>query len=164
MMAFPRHVIAALLIIATSALGGNEGIRGHGDDRPPHLIMLTVDPTSSSPLAHLWSRCLGSGHAALTLRADWRDAVKRARAELGLEMVRFHGLLDDDTSVSLGPGQSSWLNVDSTVDFLVGEGMRSVLELSFMPSWLASGPTTSGMQYHPNNTPPKTQTPFPFVG
>ena len=107
-----------------------------------------------APLPHLWSRCLGSGHAALTMREDWRNAVRTARRELGLEMVRFHGLLDDDMSVSLGPGIHSWLNIDSLVDFLIGQGMRSVLELSFMPSWMASNVTTSGMQYHPNNNPP----------
>ena len=31
------------------------------------------------PLPHLWSRCLGSGHAALTLREDWRNQVGVAR-------------------------------------------------------------------------------------
>jgi xylan 1,4-beta-xylosidase len=77
-----------------------------------------------------------------------------ARRELGLERVRFHGLLDDDTSVSLSRGINSWLNLDSTVDFLIAQGMRSVIELSFMPSWLANKTTTSGMQYHPNNNPP----------
>jgi hypothetical protein len=61
-------------------------------------------------------------------------------------MVRFHGLLDDDMSVSLGPGVHSWLNIDSLGDFLVSQGMRSVLELSFMPDWLASNTTTSGMR------------------
>ena len=105
----------------------------------PHDVTLTVDLASAGqPLPHLWSRCLGSGHAALTLRADWRDTVRNARKELGLEMVRFHGILDDDMSVSLSRGVHSWLNVDSTVDFLVSEGMRSVIELSFMPDWLAN--------------------------
>ena len=84
--------------------------------------------------------------------------MRQARLELGLEMVRFHGLLDDDMSVSLGPGVHSWLNIDSLGDFLVSQGMRSVLELSFMPDWLASNTTTSGMQYHPNNSPPSNYT------
>lgn len=89
---------------------------------------------------------LGSGHAALTLREDWRNQVRMARKDLGLEMVRFHGLLDDDMSISLSRGVHSWLNLDSTIDFLVGQGMRSVIELSFMPNWLANRTTTSGMQ------------------
>ena len=62
----------------------------------------TVDLTASldltdagSPLPHLWSRCLGSGHAALTMREDWRNSVRTARHELGLQMVRFHGILDE---------------------------------------------------------------------
>ena len=110
------------------------------------------------PLPHIWSRCLGSGHAALTLREDWRAQVRTARREIGLEMVRFHGLLDDDMSISLSPGVNSFLNVDSTVDFLLAQGMRSIIELSFMPSWLATNITSSPMQYHPNNNPPSNFT------
>jgi xylan 1,4-beta-xylosidase len=81
-----------------------------------------------------------------------------ARRELGLEMVRFHGLLDDDMSISLSRGVNSWLNLDSMVDFLLSQKMRSVIELSFMPNWLANRTTTSGMQYHPNNNPPSDWT------
>ena len=32
-------------------------------------------------------------------------------------------------SVSLGPGKHSWINIDSLGDFLVSEGMRSVIEV-----------------------------------
>lgn len=120
-----------------------------------NTITATLDLTAKGdPLPHIWSKCLGSGHAALTLREDWRNQVRSARKELGLEMVRFHGLLDDDMSISLSRGVNSFLNLDSMVDFLIGQGMRSVIELSFMPNWLANHSTTSGMQYHPNNSPP----------
>jgi hypothetical protein len=30
------------------------------------------------------------------LRADWREMMIRTRREIGFDMVRFHGLLDDD--------------------------------------------------------------------
>ena len=38
---------------------------------------------SASPLSHLWSSCLGSGHAALTLREDWRPTEPSAASQRG---------------------------------------------------------------------------------
>jgi xylan 1,4-beta-xylosidase len=45
---------------------------------------------------HFWEHCVGSGHAALALRADWQAQMRRAHDDLGFRHVRFHGLLDDD--------------------------------------------------------------------
>eukprot|EP00045_Choanoeca_perplexa_P005019 m.42516 g.42516 ORF g.42516 m.42516 type:complete len:419 (+) comp12885_c0_seq3:240-1496(+) len=45
-------------------------------------------------------------------------------------------------SVSFGPGINSYINVDSIIDFLLSINMRPILELSFMPEWLASGNKT----------------------
>ena len=71
----------------------------------PSNASITLDPHGpASALPHLWSACLGSGHAALTLREDWRQQVRQARRDLGVEAVRFHGVLDDEMSTSLGPG------------------------------------------------------------
>ncbi len=48
------------------------------------------------PLNHCWEHTLGSGHAILALRADWQAQLKRTHTELGIQHVRFHGILDDD--------------------------------------------------------------------
>ena len=32
---------------------------------------------------HYWERCVGSGHAWLSTRQDWRDALKIAHDKLG---------------------------------------------------------------------------------
>jgi len=101
------------------------------------------------PFPHYWEQCVGSGHALLSLRQDWREQLTRCHNELGFKMVRFHGLLDDDMSTSLDEGVNSFLNMDSMIDFLLSIDMRPILEISFMPSWLASGPQTG------NITPPK---------
>eukprot|EP01051_Picozoa_sp_SAG22_P029317 SAG22_NODE_10804_length_515_cov_0.985577_1_plen_106_part_01 len=58
--------------------------------------------TASTSFAHHWEECVGSGHASLTLRADWRAHLTRARKDLGVKRTRFHGLFDDDFSMSLG--------------------------------------------------------------
>ena len=45
---------------------------------------------------HFWEHTVGSGHATLALRADWRAQLSRCRRELGFRYVRFHGILSDD--------------------------------------------------------------------
>ena len=54
-----------------------------------------------SPWDHYWERCVGSGHAALALRADYQDQMRQTRNDLGFQQVRFHGLFVDDMSVAL---------------------------------------------------------------
>ena len=126
----------------------------------PSNASITLDPHGpASALPHLWSACLGSGHAALTLREDWRQQVRQARRDLGVEAVRFHGVLDDEMSTSLGPGRNSFVNVDSIVDFLLSQNMHAVWELGFMPSWLANASYPNGNHtiawYKGNPNPPK---------
>jgi xylan 1,4-beta-xylosidase len=123
------------------------------------MITLTCDlgrPTV--PFPHYWEQCVGSGHAALGLRQDWREQLERCHDELGFQYVRFHGLLNDDISVYaasfLTDTQYSFFNVDSIFDFLLEIGMKPFVELSFMPSALASGPQTV-FHYRGNITPPR---------
>ena len=49
----------------------------------------TVGAASTSSFAHHWEECVGSGHASLTLRADWRAHLTRARRDLGVKRTRF---------------------------------------------------------------------------
>jgi len=48
----------------------------------------------------------------------------------------------------------SFFNIDKIYDFLLSTGMKPFVELSFMPSTLASGNTTV-FSYQGNVTPPK---------
>ena len=71
-------------------------------------------------------------------------ALSRARAlSLSLSVCAgtlFHtGILDDDMSVSFSANETGFVNVDSTCDFLVDNNMSMVMELGFMPRWLARG-------------------------
>ncbi len=121
-------------------------------------IRLKVDlADTATPFRHYYEMCVGSGHAALVLRADWQAQLRKCREELGFRYVRFHGLLNDDMSVVLGtPGRPEYHfhNVDLICDFLLGVGMRPFVELSFMPSVLASGAQTA-FHYRGNVTPPR---------
>ena len=112
---------------------------------------------SSIALPHFWEHTVGSGHATLALRADWQTQLRRTHAELGMMHVRFHGLLSDDMGTLIGEGEAlfySFFNADQIVDFLLSIGMKPFVELSFMPSILASGSQTV-FHYRANVTPPK---------
>jgi len=111
----------------------------------------------SAPLPHFWEHTIGSGHATLGLRADWRAQLKRAHDDLGMRHVRFHGILSDDMGALIREGSElfySFFNSDSIFDFLLSIGMRPFVELSFMPSALASGDQTV-FHYRANVSPPR---------
>jgi xylan 1,4-beta-xylosidase len=115
---------------------------------------LSGPPTA---LRHPWRHCVGSCHAPLALRADWQQQLARARRELGLRHVRFHGLLGDDMSVLVDIGGRtlySFFNIDRIFDYLLSIGMRPIVELSFMPGAIASDGNTV-FHYRANVTPPR---------
>lgn len=97
------------------------------------------------PYPHYWEFCVGSCHATTILRDDVRQQIRKAHREIGFQYLRFHGLLDDDMSVVIQSPmpwvkpQISFYNIDCIFDFLMAEGMKPFVELSFMPSALASG-------------------------
>ena len=80
----------------------------------------------------------------------------------GIESVRFHGLLDDEMGPVVARGVAggyvyNFTLVDSVFDFMTSLGVAPYIELSFMPTALASG-TTTYMHYRANVTPPKNMT------
>ena len=108
-------------------------------------------------LLHCWEHTVGSCHAPIALRADWQQQLRRCHSELGFRYVRFHGLLSDDVGTVVTHKDQllySFFNADQIVDFLLSIGMRPFVELSFMPTALASGSTTV-FQYRGNVTPPE---------
>lgn len=113
--------------------------------------------TTPLPLAHPWQHTVGSCHAPIALRADWQRQLHLTRRELGFRHVRFHGILCDDMSTVVchgGHWQYSFFNADQIFDFLLSIGMRPIVELSFMPTALASG-TATVFHYRANITPPR---------
>src|SRR5512146_1959021 len=116
------------------------------------MVTFQVDASSrGTPFPHYWELGVGSCHAVMGLRSDWREQLERTHRELGFQYVRFHGLLDDAMSVCVREGgdpggksklRYSFFNIDSIFDFLLSIGMKPFIELSFMPTALASGVTT----------------------
>jgi xylan 1,4-beta-xylosidase len=111
----------------------------------------------ATALAHFWEHTVGSGHATLALRADWQAQLKVTHDELGMQHVRFHGILSDDMGTLVAEGDArfySFFNADQIFDFLLSIGMKPFVELSFMPSILASGDQTI-FHYRANVSPPR---------
>lgn len=111
-------------------------------------------------LLHCWEHTVGSCHAPIALRADWQQQLRRCHSELGFRYVRFHGLLSDDVGTVVTHKDQllySFFNADQILDFILSIGMRPFVELSFMPTALASGSTTV-FQYRGNVTRPKDYT------
>ncbi|HWD25782.1 MAG TPA: glycosyl hydrolase [Rhizomicrobium sp.] len=111
----------------------------------------------ATALPHFWEHTVGSGHATLALRADWQAQMKTAHDELGMRHVRFHGILSDDMGTLIGEGDTlfySFFNTDQIFDFLLSIGMKPFVELSFMPTVLASGGQTV-FHYNANVSPPR---------
>ena len=112
---------------------------------------------SPTPFPHVWEECVGSCHAAMANRFDWRSQLAHCREELGFRRVRFHGILNDDMSLLTkrsGHSRYSFHNIDLIFDFLLSIDMQPFIELSFMPSALASGEQTV-FHYRGNVTPPE---------
>jgi xylan 1,4-beta-xylosidase len=122
------------------------------------MLQFTCDTAKKSqPLPHFWEHTIGSGHAKLALRSDWQAQLRRCREELGVQYIRFHSLLSDEMSTLVQQKDEpiySFFNIGQVMDFLLSIGMKPLVELSFMPTALASGKKTV-FHYKANVTPPK---------
>jgi xylan 1,4-beta-xylosidase len=116
-------------------------------------VTITVDAgkqVSGNP--HFWSTCVGTGTASLTLRPDLQTHYQIANRELGMQRVRGHGVLNDAMGIYQGPDKYDFSKYDKYLAAIAAAKMRPMMELSFMPTALA----TSGN----NKNPPKDYAPY----
>jgi xylan 1,4-beta-xylosidase len=103
-------------------------------------------------------RCIGAGRANEGLRADWQEQLATVQREIGFNYIRMHGLLHDDMGVyredKNGNPEYNFQYIDALYDALLKQHIRPFVELTFMPSQLASGPQTI-FWWKGNITPPK---------
>lgn len=122
--------------------------------------LTSVDLAAASvTFNRFFQRGVGSCHAYLTLREDFREHVRLAQQEIGFGGIRFHGIFSDYVGVvhhgdeADGP-QLNFQNATKIYEFFVAQGMKPFVELGFMPTRLASGAETI-FDYRGNITPPK---------
>ena len=124
-----------------------------------------TEPTNFS-----WQEGMGNDHAFTLHRTDVIEHIKLAHDELGIKSIRCHGVFDDDMltiqrmsdykAFRTVPGakkieELNFRQVGHIYDNLLSVGVKPFVELSFMPSALASGKTL-GLRYDPNITMPKS--------
>ena len=124
---------------------------------PERVIRLDYNHVKG-PFNTMFKECVGAGRANEGLRADWEKQLALARKEIGFKYIRMHGLLTDDMGVYKedrnGNPEYNYQYIDVLYDYLVSIGMKPFVELSFMPSALASGRKTI-FWWRGNVTPPK---------
>lgn len=124
----------------------------------------------TTPTNFSWQFGVGNDHAFQMHRADMCEHIKLAHDELGFKYLRFHGIFDDDMLCvqrlsdykpfravphSKEIKEVNFLQAAKVYDNVLSCGMKPFVELSFMPSALASGKKT-GIRYLNNITQPKS--------
>ncbi|MHA1793642.1 MAG: GH39 family glycosyl hydrolase [Promethearchaeota archaeon] len=128
-------------------------------------MRITLEPSILvDKIRPFWQKVVGCGHAYLLTRKDLLEHVDHARKNLNFKYLRFHGILSDDvgllqywdpTDDFIDVDCMNFSNVDVIFDELHSMEMLPFVELSFMPSYLASG-KINVFKYPSNITPPKS--------
>ena len=115
----------------------------------------------TTPFPHFWEQMFGSGRAILTLRESYREDLRAVKKITDFRYVRFHGILHDELGVynedEHGNPVYNFAYVDQVYDGLLKNGVKPVVEISFMPKKLAFNPDAlHPFWYKPNVSPPKS--------
>ncbi|WP_337031148.1 GH39 family glycosyl hydrolase [Paenibacillus illinoisensis] len=108
-------------------------------------IEVRADQTSFVYEKH-WNITMTAGRAIEGLREDWRKQLSALKGRVPFQYIRFHGIFNDEMMVysetEQGAPVYNWSYVDKLYDFLLDQGVRPFVELSFMPSQLARSKET----------------------
>lgn len=134
-------------------------------------MKIIIDKTvNTTPTDFSWQFGVGNDHAFQMHRTDVCEHAKFVHDELGIKYIRFHGIFDDDMlcyqrlsdykpfAAVPHSKQIKEINFKQTAlvyDNVLACGLKPFIELSFMPSALASGKKT-GIRYLNNITQPKS--------
>lgn len=115
----------------------------------------------ATPFPHFWEQMFGSGRAILALRQSYRDDLRAVKAVTDFRYVRFHAILHDEVGVynedEQGQAVYNFAYVDQIYDGPLHDGVRPVVEISFMPKKLAFNPDAlHPFWYKQNVSPPKS--------
>ncbi len=114
-----------------------------------------------TPFPHYWEQMFGSGRANLSLRESYRSDLRAVKQVTDFRYVRFHAILHDENGVynedEHGNPVYNFAYVDQIYDGLLKNGVRPVVEISFMPKKLAFNPDAlHPFWYKQNVSPPKS--------
>jgi xylan 1,4-beta-xylosidase len=151
--------IARFLVLSVAVVLAGCGAPMPEDSAPPGRTITADWQKVKGPRSEVFRECVGAGRAAEGLRAEWQRQLQLCKDEIGFKSIRFHGLLSDDMGVYSetrdGQPRYNWQYIDQLYDRLLAMGIRPFVEISFMPSALASGDKTV-FWWNANVTPPKS--------
>jgi xylan 1,4-beta-xylosidase len=147
-------VIASVVVGLVPLVGGSAWAQSS-----PEVIRIDAS-APARPFPHFWEQVFGSGRANLTMRESWRNDLRAARSITDFRYVRFHAIFHDENGVYSeskdGKPIYNWSYVDQIYDGVLALGVRPFVELSFMPSALASSQKSHPFWYKPLPNPPKS--------
>jgi xylan 1,4-beta-xylosidase len=116
---------------------------------------------STTPFPHFWEEMFGSGRAALVMRTAYQKDLIAVKAATDVKYLRFHAILHDELGVynedEHGNPVYNFTYVDEIYQSLLDQGVRPVVEISFMPKKLAFNPDAlHPFWYKQNVSPPKS--------
>ncbi len=116
---------------------------------------------ATTPFPHFWEEMFGSGRAILSLRENYREDLRAVKQATGFHYIRFHAILHDEVGVynedEHGNPVYNFTYVDEIYDGLLKNGVKPVVEISFMPKKLAFNPDAlHPFWYKQNVSPPKS--------
>ena len=86
-----------------------------------------------------WKKMVCGDRAGLALRADYRACLATPVRECGFQNLRQHGMFHDDMFVwHKKDGPFNFQYLFSNYDCYLSLGLRPLVELSFLPTWMAS--------------------------
>ncbi len=124
--------------------------------------VISIDANAAgTAFPHFWEQMFGSGRAILSLRDSYREDLRAVKQITAFRYVRFHAILHDEVGVydedEHGNAVYNFSYVDQIYDGLLKNGIRPVVEISFMPKKLAFNPDAlHPFWYKQNVSPPKS--------
>jgi len=113
----------------------------------------------STPFPHFWEQMFGSGRANLSLRESYRNDLREVKKVTEFHYVRFHAIFHDENGVydedASGRPVYNFSYVDQIYDGLLQNGIRPLVEVSFMPRKLAVRQDVHAFWYKQVVAPPK---------
>lgn len=147
-------LISSLAVLSALVLGA-----GSTMGQKPENIEIHAQ-AQTTPFPHFWETMFGSGRAILSLRESYRNDLRAVKSVTDFRYVRFHAILHDEVGVydldEHGNPIFNFNYVDQIYDGLLANGVRPVVEISFMPKKLAANPDDlHPFWYKQNVSPPR---------
>ncbi|HEY7591580.1 MAG TPA: hypothetical protein VH969_00380 [Actinophytocola sp.] len=125
----------------------------------PARVVVSVDATTApAPLPDVWRRMIGAEHFSLLVwdkpgpggsdvAAEYAEALRIMRDEVGVRSVRAHGTFLPETVTVGEDGSFDFAGLDEVYDRFLETGLKPVVELSFMPAALCADPGYTVFDY-----------------